>query len=592
MSRKTSPIIIVAACMLALGGPLWGSAGLAGAGPLTPPVDLSSLEELGWGAPRAAEQQPHPLLDLELLAKAAPDECYAGIGDPYPPGPPCSEGVPKANQAYVWGLAKTRQLLWFGTAPNVHCVVLSGYLGQVVPHETSSWVCEYGESQYAPPLPAGAGDWRSTHIYVYDLEEQALTDRTPVDPRIGTVGGIRSAGAHNDVVFLAGPDLQGGVDLFAFDSETQAYLGSANLPQYSNIRKWLSVGGVLYTAVRNTAGGGSVLRWSGDAADPFQFDVVGNLDSEGVELAWHEGRIFLTTWPDLQAEVVQLAGLYMSPPLPAAGLTAAEADGWQEVWESSDYEPDPVTAATYGGGALASFDGYLYWGTMHVPLTAALGHVAIYGPPPDIVQQLLLLLRTHRAISVFRGRDFGAVGERIDLLYGERELSKYVYTPSTQAGRWQRSPNNMGAEPLLGASGFGNPYNNYTWTMDVFEGQLYVGTMDWSYLLSEGLPILTEVLLGFPLSIPPWLPFGDFGADLMRFSSPDLPAVPESTSGVGNYTNYGVRTMLADDALYIGTANPMNLLTDLLDDRPEGGWELLRLSRRETHDLYFPMQIR
>jgi hypothetical protein len=35
--------------------------------------------------------------------------------------------------------------------------------------------------------------------------------------------------------------------------------------------------------------------------------------------------------------------------------------------------------------------------------------------------------------------------------------------------------------------------------------------------------------------------------------------------------------MVADDALYLGMANPMNLLTDPLDDKPEGGWELLRL---------------
>jgi len=38
--------------------------------------------------------------------------------------------------------------------------------------------------------------------------------------------------------------------------------------------------------------------------------------------------------------------------------------------------------------------------------------------------------------------------------------------------------------------------------------------------------------------------------------------------------------MVADDeALYLGTANPMNMLTDPCDDKPEGGWELRRLTR-------------
>jgi hypothetical protein len=47
---------------------------------------------------------------------------------------------------------------------------------------------------------------------------------------------------------------------------------------------------------------------------------------------------------------------------------------------------------------------------------------------------------------------------------------------------------------------------------------------------------------------------------------------------VGNYANYGIRTMVStDSALYLGSANPMNLMTDRYDDRPEGGWELIKL---------------
>jgi hypothetical protein len=51
------------------------------------------------------------------------------------------------------------------------------------------------------------------------------------------------------------------------------------------------------------------------------------------------------------------------------------------------------------------------------------------------------------------------------------------------------------------------------------------------------------------------------------------------TTGLGNYLNYGIRSMTTDhrSALYLGMANPMNLRTDKSDDVPEGGWELIRL---------------
>jgi hypothetical protein len=69
--------------------------------------------------------------------------------------------------------------------------------------------------------------------------------------------------------------------------------------------------------------------------------------------------------------------------------------------------------------------------------------------------------------------------------------------------------------------------------------------------------------------------------------------VAESLNGVDNPSSYGVRTMIADDALYLGMANPMNLLTDPADDRPEGGWELLRLALRAPGSrAYLPIVMR
>ena len=88
------------------------------------------------------------------------------------------------------------------------------------------------------------------------------------------------------------------------------------------------------------------------------------------------------------------------------------------------------------------------------------------------------------------------------------------------------------------------------------------------------------------------LPEATNGADLYHFPSAGSAALAESLNGVGNPSTYGVRTMIADDALYLGMANPMNLLTDPLDDKPEGGWELLRLTTPERWSVYLPLVAR
>ncbi len=520
-----------------------------------------------------------------LLAKAEPDECFRGLGDPTNEfgATACDDGTWKVNQAYVWGLTEARRTLWFGTAPNVHCLVVGTFLGQELPHQTDSWVCEFGESNLVPPLPAAVGDWRPPQIFSFDTRTGLLTERTPPDPLVGTTVGIRSTGSLGKVAFLAGPGLLGGVNLFAFDTRTGGYLGSATLLEYDNIRKWITVDDTLYTAVGATSGGGRVLRWVGDHTNPFQFDEVGILGSEGAELALHDGRLFVSTWPDVTADAdpatmrERSASLWMSPLIGDGGLTSADAAAWQQVWSALDYDPDPVTAMVYGGGALASFEGELYWGTMHVPLLGAVAHFTVYGSPADNIELLTGILGTHRAISIFRGDDFGAADQDVDLLYGMPALP--AYDPLT--GDWQIRPNVMNELPVYGLSGAGNFFNNYTWTMAVYRGELYVGTMDWSYLFRGMLQVLADQL-GIPATdLDVALPFQFFGADLLRFRNGATPAMFESTDGVGNYTSYGIRTMVsAGPSLFLGMANPMNLLTDLADDVPEGGWELLRLSSR------------
>ncbi|HAS82160.1 MAG TPA: hypothetical protein DCS43_05665 [Verrucomicrobia bacterium] len=544
---------------------------------------------------------------VELLAKAVPDEYFNGIppmGPPLPPNPaltppPYGEGTPKVNQAYVWGLTEAEGHLWFGTAANVHALVLGGYLSITNPIQTESFVAEFGHSYVSQALgvPAMIGDWRPPRIFRYDpVTGQNMARDTTSDlpmahlQRLRTTLGLRSAGSWlgstnspRSLVFLAGPALaaNGGLNMFAYDARTETLVGSTNFPTYNNIRKWLFHGGALYTAVGKTAGGGAILRWQDDPSTPgwpWAFEEIGQLDGAGVELAVHDSRLFVSTWPGAGQA---LAALWMSPVVPAGGLHAADSGNWQRVWKATDYEPDPVTASTYGTGALASFEGALYWGTMHVPGVGLAAHSRVHGTPPDQASQIAAALGSHRAISIYRCADFGSGSSpTVELLYGEQQLP--VYAPV--AGGWVLAPNAMGgAAPRFGHSGLGNPFNNYTWTMDRFQDELYLGTMDFSYVVFDMVPLLLstqeQLQLRLYLASKNIRPESFFGADLFCFANGDSAARAISRQGVGNPSTYGIRTMVSTpERLYLGMANPMNLLTD--PSKPLGGWELLALTRR------------
>lgn len=529
----------------------------------------------------------------ELLAKAQPDECYSGIGVPVTGTlPDCEGGQPKVNQAYVWGMTDYANTIWFGTAPNVHCLVMGGFLGATSPVETDSYVCEFGASRYVPPLPAIIGDWRPPKLYVYDNDDKQLTDVTPKTLPwsyfISTTLGIRSATTYGDYVIFAGPALTPtqSINMFLFNAATRTFVSAKNLAGYTNIRKWINVNGVLYAAV-GTPTGGAVLRYTGNPASVnpaqrFTFIKVGDLDADGAEIALHDGRLFVNTWPNglsLCNCNPTYAGLWMSPVLPNKGITTTDSLNWQKVFTYTEYEPDPVSAATYGGGALYSYKGDLYFGTMHVPFLNTLAHVATYGV--TVTQDISsAILGTQRTIAIFRGHDFGTPQQEVQLLYGADKLPVYVDDPTTPG--WVISPTLMGP-PLYGPSGFGNIFNNYTWSMSEYDGQLFVGTMDWSYLLTDLIDTFQNAIqdiIQLPINIRISLPDANPGADLFRFYSATDPAIAQDQTGVGNYSSYGVRNLLGrPDGLYLGMANPMNLLTNPDDDKPEGGWELLRLTR-------------
>jgi hypothetical protein len=368
-----------------------------------------------------------------------------------------------------------------------------------------------------------------------------------------------------------------------------------------------------------------VMRWTGDDTSPFDFEMVTFLPGEPVaEITEHNGRLAAGTWavPQVAAVTGETSGVWISPDPVDDALELTDGP-WEKVWQISDYEPDEVNALVTGVGAMMTYGGDLYWGTMHPPFLALAAH---YGVNQDYYDQLAALddetifiealvrafLGMHRATSLWLGSNLGDTND-VDMLYGLPELLRFNWDGDPLpldpivGDYWIRDY--TGWEPEFGISGFGNLFNNYTWSMTINNGRLWVGTMDQLYLLQDaGVSVLTAILAGQDLTIEEALAelvalgyiddamleaiealgsedVGNLsGADLYYFPMPGAPAFPESWSGLDNFTSYGVRNMLSvGGAIYAGMANPMNLMTDTSDDSPEGGWELIRLEDEEPN---------
>jgi hypothetical protein len=257
----------------------------------------------------------------------------------------------------------------------------------------------------------------------------------------------------------------------------------------------------------------------------------------------------------------------MSPALHGSTpkLTTTDASSWSQVWSLSNYEVEP--SAVQGGGAIESFNGYLYFGTMHVPGTGALGFAELYGSTSD---DAAAFLGSYRPITIFRSKGFSGKKPTVSLLYGNEFLPQYDPT----AQQWNLVPNGLHEKGKYGTAGFGNFFNNYTWSAEVYKGNLFFGTMDFSYLASE----LTFDNMTFQ-DLPEFMQQEaeqSFGADLWYFTDSDKPAKLINGNGMGNGTSYGIRNLVAGpDNLWIGIANPMNLRTDPAHN--PGGWKLMQL---------------
>lgn len=658
---------------------------MASAASADPETQMQTLKDELSSQVALGPEDPTDQLQINNLAAATPDECYKA-GGTYEPAQEsggvysCTDGRQlKVNQGYVWGMAKHDDTLWFGTGPNVQCLMMAQYIAPI-PVETDSYVCDptstyraadktaWGLELTGSPLwPASGtqgylraagiapdfataaayagntiariGDWRQPDLFSYNVDTGTQTNLlSSLSPEgktlLGRTLGIRSAGATDEYVIFAGPDVLtapngawGWVNYFVFDKDGN-FLGADHVENQTNIRKWEDINGKLYTGIGvaptflnfapNPANPtrGQVLKFTGfDANDPegsrLKYDVVGNMTTSPSEFTEFNNRIYTSSWP--VGTSPDTAGIYMSPELNGDGeLTSNTA--WDKVWDVTDYEPDPLIARTMAVGAVQSYEGKIYWGTMNVPFVGSFyliqAYTAKYGAP-DTEQLALMALGGWRTTTEFRGDSFDTSPD-VQLLYGNVVLP--VADFSGPSASWSLQPNRMSSIPRYGLAGFGNPFNAYTWTMAVNRGDLYVGTFDSSYLIralvqggtsatSSGIPQgvdtadaqaattlftsenMQALLAGYGLTLDDF-PL-QYGADLWRFPTGTHRAVPEFINGGLNRFSYGIRTMISDGSnLYLGMANPMNLEVNP-PGYPQGGWQLLQLNPWPTRTKLF-----
>ena len=480
---------------------------------------------------------------FQLVAKAKPDEQFKKKN---------GQTVPKTNQTYVWSLASDSQRVWLGTAPNVMCLAMGPLAGMQLNYESSNAVCEQLNPNPMEQYPLTFPDWRLPEIWSVDKATGVATRRTEVEGTPEAPGiswdtlGWRASAAFGSYYFAAGPGT--GVLWGMEDYGTSiaiwkdgVFLGAQKQTENNEARKFLVYGGDLYLGSQRWDNKGIILKWVGDESNLpdslFQFEEVGVIANEAAWLEAYNGRIYVSTWGSGYIGGGEGFDIYRSPPITdCGGLTAADADSWEKVFQYKDYDPNPATNNLSGGGAMLTFRGALYFGSMHVPF-----QYECADPDNLLICSLEKYLNTH-AISIFKLVEDPAGNVTAECLFGENKGGKY--------------------KPTLGKPGFGNPYNNYTWSMAVHDGYLYVGTMDFSFFMSDAL-----AAYGIGGSFPGMKPYQKFGFDLM--ATPDgITWTPVTIDGLGNETNWGARWLVDDGQyLYLGTANPFNL-------NAKGGWEL------------------
>jgi len=576
----------------------------------------------------------------KVQAQALPNQCVKGIGNPWLPigrNLTCPSGYKaKTTDTYMWAFTKddTEQNLWWGTGNNAICgdyatvnpLAAAAGFGSVAPFISPDGTCEFDQADQLKDHPelGTTADSMPANIYQYNLKTKRLVERTPDDEAGTAVGGYRSAGSLNNVVFVAKviqtPGAAGGaggaVWLLAFRANDGKYLGALEMEQYNNPKVMFVVNHRLYLgmalATPETAPNGSpvyghVLKWTGSVKDPFQFEVVGRLGQQPTYLQLFEGRLVAQSWPTGPLADQQPATLYISPRLGGdRELTSADQDQWAPVFNAGDFVPNHLQAVAMNGGGMQELGGWLYVGYMILPSASTFYHMATYPqlkPTPNTTLGWLNVYAKAENVGapLIRIRNMGRPNQQVEILYGERFYN--VYDPTTNT--WVRTENKLHQQPLFGRGGFDNPFQYYSaWGSVKFRGKIYFGGFDAGHLAIDQIfnpdTDIVDSLLGTNTPDVLLRSLGKIlfpdpskgGVDVVAFSDVNSPATHVTRTGFNNAHNLGARDFFAvgagnsptpslegNNELYLGTQNGFNF------PAPEGatnplrrpGWQLIKM---------------
>lgn len=511
-------------------------------------------------------------------------------------------GKVKTNGAYPWGVVQVGYRIFWGTVNNILCMPswesMTSLSGNT-PYQNDCWVCEY---QRGTRKDAGkSGDIERPRVYMYNTMTGFVKDITPkttAAPVLDDCLGLRSAGTCNGVVFIGGPGLdsdQGQTStssaFLAFDKDGN-YLGCSDMQnidgcKVTDVRRWVVQDGILYVGVAiTTADGvnkGAILRWYGDKNDPFQFHVVGYTANEAGEICYHNGRMYAGGWPTSNLRV---SAIFEGPEIPEGGYTPENATEWPIMWSMAQYEPNSMNLQMEQCSLLRSYKGKLYWSMWYVqyglPLSLKRMGVDLASPKGIAVMLAMLRQATLWRADTEQKNDAGKFSA-VEMLYGEDELPNYNYMTGEVS---QPAPNVSGYEHVYGRAGFDRQFTAYMWASEIYNDQLYIGTMSTEQLLEPATSNNPDTKTQLAMQILTYLldvQEDHKGFELYRFKDGESAAETVTEDGFGNHTQYGIRNMvLTPDKsdLVIGTASPMNLMEN-------GGWHMLRF-----HDNDFVSSIK
>lgn len=522
-----------------------------------------------------------PDIPHTLEGKATVDSCFCDYT--HVSFEPCTvqqinEGCEnRTSESYAWGMTRTADYVFWGTVANEQCIETPGN------YQTySGMACTNNFDQ----------NWKIPSVYMLDVKDNSYRSIAPADmteinfDRLNNTVGLRSAGQKAGVVILGGfgKTLES-VYTFSFNSATGDFLCSREFENSNDVRKFTQNDShELYVGVSRTDGTGDIFRFTGSLQDPCAFGLVANVPGNPAEVTFYHEKLLVSTWVtsstlrDFSEAVPPFMMLSPAPvdhmPVYASREELATASSgqegkWTKLWGVESYEPDPVVAYSFGLSLCVVVDDWVYWGTLQYPLITVELYVQLY--PENFIDRREAMLKSHRGMSLFRGRYLDSDHPEVELLYGE--VVYPVYHPDDNS--WRVEPNKLtgNKKPVFGRAGFGNTYNMYLWSMNMIDDKLVIGTFDDFGItpLSYRVPLPpTELGYRHPL----------MGADLYVMELGEGgsigPAQWLTLDGYSTPTNFGMRNLLVnqfdddDKTVYLGTTNPYNVA-------PKGGWEVIKI---------------